>query len=84
MNNILNRIKEDVSIELNAYNAVCKSDESDTLRKYSGLILDVYDANCNMRKSCYSSGMLLCLLLDEILPEWKISFLIVINRYMLF
>ncbi|MFY0164739.1 peptide ABC transporter permease [Bacillus anthracis] len=61
-------------VEMNAYNTVCKSDESDTLRKYSGLILDVYDANCNMRKSCYSSGMLLCLLLDEILPEWKISF----------
>lgn len=61
-------------IEMNAYNAVCKNDESDTLRKYSGLILDAYEANCNIRKSCYSSGMLLCLLLDEVLPEWKKSF----------
>ena len=61
-------------VEMNAYNAVCKNDESDTLRKYSGLILDAYEANCNIRKSCYSSGMLLCLLLDEVLPEWKKSF----------
>lgn len=61
-------------IEMNAHIAVCKNDESETLRKYSGFILDTYDANCNIRKSCYSSGMLLCLLLDEILPEWKKSF----------
>ncbi|PGK42341.1 peptide ABC transporter permease [Bacillus anthracis] len=61
-------------VEMNAYIAVCKNNESETLQKYSGLILDAYDANYNMRKSCYSSGMLLCLLLDEILPEWKTSF----------
>lgn len=61
-------------VEMNAYNTVCKNDESETLRKYSRLILDAYEANCNIRKSCYSSGMLLCLLLDEILPEWKTSF----------
>lgn len=61
-------------VEMNAYNSVCKKDESETLRKYSGFILDVYEANCNIRKSCYSPGMLLCLLLDEILPEWKTSF----------
>ena len=59
---------------MNAYIAVCKNDPSETLRKYSGFILDAYDANCNIRKSCYSSGMLLCLILDEILPEWKMSF----------
>ncbi|HDR8183920.1 TPA: peptide ABC transporter permease [Bacillus thuringiensis] len=61
-------------VEMNAYIAVCKNDESKTLRKYSGLILDAYEANYNIRKSCYSSGMLLCLLLDAILPEWKTSF----------
>ncbi|MDA2164567.1 peptide ABC transporter permease [Bacillus pacificus] len=61
-------------VEMNAYIAVCKNDPSETLRKYSGFILDAYDANCNIRKSCYSSGMLLCLILDEILPEWKMSF----------
>ncbi|MFE9078185.1 MULTISPECIES: peptide ABC transporter permease [Bacillus cereus group] len=61
-------------VEMNAHIAVCKNDESETLRKYSGLILDTYDANYNIRKSCYSSGMLLCLLLDEIHPEWKTNF----------
>ncbi|HDR7670265.1 TPA: peptide ABC transporter permease, partial [Bacillus wiedmannii] len=61
-------------VEMNAHIAVCKNDESETLRKYSGLILDIYDANCNIRKSCYSSGMLLCLLLDEIHPEWRTNF----------
>ncbi|WP_242252612.1 peptide ABC transporter permease [Bacillus cereus group sp. BfR-BA-01379] len=61
-------------VEMNAYNAVCEKDESETLRKYSGFILDAYEANYNIRKSCYSSGMLLCLLLDEVLPEWKKSF----------
>ena len=58
-------------VEMNAYIA---NDPSETLRKYSSLILDAYDANYNIRKSCYSSGMLLCLILDEILPEWKMSF----------
>lgn len=61
-------------VEMNAHITVCKNDESETLRKYSRLILDTYDANCNIRKSCYSSGVLLCLILDEILPEWKKSF----------
>ncbi|OOR16026.1 peptide ABC transporter permease [Bacillus cereus] len=61
-------------VEMNTYNTVCNNDESETLRKYSRLILDAYEANCNIRKSCYSSGMFLCLLLDEILPEWKTSF----------
>ncbi|MGG5737130.1 MULTISPECIES: peptide ABC transporter permease [Bacillus cereus group] len=61
-------------VEMNAYNAVYKNDKSETLRKYSGFILDAYEANCNIRKSCYSSGMLLCLLLDEIHPEWKTCF----------
>ncbi|MEG7843501.1 peptide ABC transporter permease [Bacillus mobilis] len=61
-------------VEMNAHIAVCKNDESGTLRKYSGLILDTYDANCKIRKSCYSSGMLLCLLLDEIHPGWKMDF----------
>ncbi|MED0875923.1 peptide ABC transporter permease [Bacillus mobilis] len=61
-------------VEMNAHIAVCKNDESETLRKYSRLILDTYDANYNIRKSCYSSGMLLCLLLDDILPEWRTNF----------
>ncbi|MCH4565836.1 peptide ABC transporter permease [Bacillus sp. ES1-5] len=61
-------------VEMNAYNTVCKNDESETLRKYSGFILDAYEANYNIRKSCYSSGMLLCLLLDEIHPEWRMRF----------
>ncbi|MDA1677912.1 peptide ABC transporter permease [Bacillus cereus group sp. TH152-1LC] len=61
-------------VEMNAYNAVCEKDESETLRKYSGFILDAYEANYNIRKNCYSSGMLLCLLLDEVLSEWKKSF----------
>ncbi|HHK5533616.1 TPA: peptide ABC transporter permease [Bacillus mobilis] len=61
-------------VEMNTYNAVCEKDESETLRKYSGFILDAYEANYNIRKSCYSSGMLLCLLLDEIHPGWKMDF----------
>ncbi|SME49804.1 hypothetical protein BACERE00185_05453 [Bacillus mobilis] len=61
-------------VEVNAHIAVCINDESETLRKYSRLILDTYDANYNIRKSCYSSGMLLCLLLDKIHPEWKTNF----------
>ncbi|PEP50895.1 peptide ABC transporter permease [Bacillus wiedmannii] len=61
-------------VEMNAHIAVCEKDESETIRKYSGLILDAYEANYNIRKSCYSSGMLLCLLLDEIHPEWRTNF----------
>ncbi|KFN02756.1 hypothetical protein D0U04_27010 [Bacillus clarus] len=62
-------------VEMNAYNKVCKNENKETLRKYSSLILDTYDSNSNIRRSCYKSGMILCLLLDEIFPEWKTSFL---------
>lgn len=62
-------------VEMNAYSKVGTSSYQNTLQKYSGLILDTYDAASNIRRSCYSSGMILCLLLDEIAPDWKTRFL---------
>ena len=44
------------------------------LEKYGEQLIDNFDSTLNIRKSCYSSGLFMCLLLDEFLPKWKDSF----------
>ncbi|MFB1081814.1 peptide ABC transporter permease [Jeotgalibacillus sp. JSM ZJ347] len=38
---------------------------------YKEKLLQHEEAELHLRKSCYSSGLALCLLLDELYPEWK-------------
>lgn len=44
------------------------------LETYGKQLLDHFDSALHIRKSCYYSGLFLCLLLDEFDPEWKGNF----------
>ena len=43
--------------------------------KYGEYLLDRKDAALHIRKSCYSAGLFMCLLLDKLSPHWQ-------NRFM--
>lgn len=45
------------------------------LKRYGKNLMDVVESASNIRRSCYSSGLFMCLLLDELSPDWKESFL---------
>lgn len=61
-------------VELKAYSE--KSLESDhlILKKFSQQLINKYESTANIRGSCYSSGLFICLLLDELAPDWKDHF----------
>lgn len=43
--------------------------------KYGEYLLDRKDAALHIRKSCYSAGLFMCLLLDKLSPEWQSRFM---------
>ncbi len=45
------------------------------LVQYSDFLIEKKLANLQMRRSCYASGLFLCLILDEISPTWRTDFL---------
>lgn len=47
----------------------------EVMKQYSSLLLDKKDSNLNIRRSCYGSGMFLCLLLDELSTDWQQKFI---------
>lgn len=44
------------------------------VKEYGQALLDPVESNVNIRRSCYSSGLYICLLLDEFVPDWKDGF----------
>ncbi|AZU60991.1 hypothetical protein [Neobacillus mesonae] len=44
------------------------------LEKYAQGLIDKYESSLHIRRSCYSSGLFICLLLDKISPDWKYEF----------
>lgn len=58
-------------VELKAF--IEKSQQEDDLifKKYGQQLIDHFHSTSNIRKSCYSSGLFMCLLLDEFKPKWK-------------
>ena len=62
-------------IELNAYAEKSRLSYDHVVQKYGESLLDKNESCLNLRKSCYSSGLFLCLLLDEISPGWQEHFL---------
>lgn len=61
-------------VELHAYSHISPNQNGSILQKYGEDLLDSKEAAFNLRKSCYSSGLYICLLLDELYPDWKESF----------
>lgn len=45
------------------------------LKRYGENLMDLLGSTSNIRRSCYGSGLFMCLLLDELSPNWKESFL---------
>ncbi|MCO0601288.1 hypothetical protein NGI46_28755 [Peribacillus butanolivorans] len=61
-------------VELKAYSEKNPIAYKSVLKKYGQHLMDKYESTSNIRKSCYSSGLFMCLLLDEFSPGWKESF----------
>lgn len=61
-------------VESQAYSHMSREAYVDVLRTYRSSLLDNRESSGMLRKSCYSSGLFLCLLLDEIAPNWKETF----------
>ncbi|WP_422124641.1 hypothetical protein DHX103_07425 [Planococcus sp. X10-3] len=51
------------------------SNSENALQRYASMLLDAEDSHVHIRKSCYSSGLFLCLLLDQLLPRWQAEFM---------
>ncbi|PEJ59248.1 hypothetical protein CN692_07150 [Bacillus sp. AFS002410] len=62
-------------VELNAYSEKSSNSYNSIIEKYGQQLMDNYESTSDIRKSCYSSGLFMCLLLDEFSPSWKESFL---------
>lgn len=61
-------------VELKAYSNKSNLEYNHILEKYGEHLIDKNASTLNIRKSCYSSGLVICLLLDDLLPDWKENF----------
>ncbi|GAB3794646.1 hypothetical protein [Virgibacillus kimchii] len=61
-------------VELHAYNQYSNKSYEEVLNKYSKDLKDNRESTYHLRKSCYSSGLVICLLLDELFANWKETF----------
>ncbi|MDG0029859.1 hypothetical protein MMB68_09800 [Priestia sp. Y58] len=62
-------------VELKAFSEKSSLPTELVLKRYGKNLMDVLESTSNIRRSCYSSGLFTCLLLDELSPDWKESFL---------
>ncbi|MGE7603352.1 hypothetical protein ACQKL5_12815 [Peribacillus sp. NPDC097675] len=61
-------------VELKAYSEKNPIGYTSILKKYGQHLKDKYESTSEIRRSCYSSGLFMCLLLDEFSPGWKESY----------
>ncbi|PAE20282.1 hypothetical protein CHH80_11820 [Bacillus sp. 7504-2] len=61
-------------VEFHAYYETSQLEFSTVLQKYGEPLINQYQSTVNIRRSCYSSGLFMCLLLDELSPGWKENF----------
>lgn len=52
-----------------------KKDSENSLLKFSNMLLDEVSSHVDIRRSCYSSGLFICILLDSICDNWQKSFM---------
>lgn len=58
------------------YQALRDIGNSETaLERYASMLIDAEDSHIYIRKSCYSSGLFLCLLLDRLSFRWQEDFM---------
>ncbi len=61
-----------VFVEFQALKQLCT--DNDILAEFLTGFTDVSIANLAIRRSSYFQGMILCMITDELLPDWKIEF----------
>ncbi|MFJ7467416.1 hypothetical protein ACIQWI_02595 [Peribacillus frigoritolerans] len=61
-------------VELKAYSEKSPLDYHSVLNKYAQQLINKYESTSCIRRSCYSSGLFMCLLLEELSPGWMESF----------
>ncbi|MCK1992056.1 hypothetical protein GW626_17030 [Peribacillus muralis] len=61
-------------VELRAYAEKTSKDYDFVLKKYAQQLINKYESTSSIRRSCYSSGLFICLLLNELSPGWMDSF----------
>ncbi|GIO28729.1 hypothetical protein [Ornithinibacillus bavariensis] len=61
-------------VELKAYSEKSTIEHKSIIKKYGHYLIDKFESTLDIRKSCYSSGLVMCLLLDDFLPDWKEGF----------
>jgi hypothetical protein len=61
-------------LELQAYTDISALTFNEGLKKYIKELTDKRESSYHLRKSCYISGLCICLLLAEINPNWKETF----------
>jgi len=59
--------------ELKAYLQKSQQEYSSVLKSYGQQLMNHMNSTTNIRRSCYSSGLFICLLLDDFAPDWKES-----------
>ncbi|MEB2277521.1 hypothetical protein LAV82_26260 [Bacillus sp. ILBB4] len=62
-------------VELKAFSEKSSLADDLVLKRYGKNLINAVESTSNTRRSCYSSGLFMCLLLDELSPDWKESFL---------
>lgn len=61
-------------VEIKAYSEKSPLGNDLVLKSYGKNLIDKLESTSNIRRSCYSSGLSMCLLLDEFSPDWKERF----------
>ncbi|AOH56300.1 hypothetical protein ABE28_018195 [Peribacillus muralis] len=61
-------------VEFRAYSEKTSKDCDSVLTKYGQQLINKYESTSSIRRSCYSSGLFICLLLNELSPGWMESF----------
>ncbi|ADU28939.1 hypothetical protein [Evansella cellulosilytica] len=61
-------------VEAKAYSHITGTPFKIIIENNGESLLDQIESSTYIRKSCYSSGMFICLLLDEVRPDWKEHF----------
>ncbi|MEF2093445.1 hypothetical protein V3595_02060 [Bacillus sp. CFBP9009] len=61
-------------VELRAYSEKSPLDYHSVLKKYAQQLINKYESTSSIRRSCYSSGLFMCLLLEELSPGWMEGF----------
>ncbi|MEZ7172366.1 hypothetical protein [Sporosarcina sp. OR05] len=62
-------------VEVKAYADKSTLAYDEIVQKYGKSLLEIKESTLHLRRSCYSTGLFMCLLLDELSPNWQDSFM---------